>query len=126
MRPTTTKNAMLDGVTFTHVSVHSGFPGLTGANEITDSRVAVSVAAASGGIRALAAVPSCPIGAATTVRWFGFWNGSTFVDMAPNGGAVPRNFMSVGSTDLIYSSGHGYTDTQKIVFFGDTPPGGLT
>lgn len=128
--PVATKNNMLGGQTFTHASAHTDFPGSTGANEVTGgspayAQKAITINAASGGIRALNAsvafdVPAC------TVKWFGFWNGSTFVAAAPNGGATPKNFMSIASTDVVYSAGHGWSDTQKITFYNGTPPGGLT
>lgn len=126
--PSATKAAMLDGLTFTHASLHDGFPGSIGGNELTGgsyARKAIVVNAASGGQRVLNAavtfdVPAC------TVRWVGFWNGSTFVGCAPNGGATPKNFMGLASNDTIYAAGHGFSDTQKIVFYNGTPPGGLT
>jgi hypothetical protein len=34
--------------------------------------------------------------------------------------------MAIPSTDTVYSASHGWSDTQKIVFFNGTPPGGLT
>lgn len=123
--PTTTKNHMLDGQTFTHVGVHDGFPGTTGANEIASSQVAVSVAASSGGVRSLSATAGCAVSAGKTVRFFGFWNSGVFVGCAPNGGATPKNFMAIASTDTIYCAGHGYADTNKIVFIMGTPPAPL-
>jgi len=128
--PTSTKNAMLDGQAITLASLHTGFPGSTGANEVTGgtpsyAQKAVTINAASGGSRALNAavtfdVPAC------TVKWVGFWNGATYVGCAPNGGATPKNFMAVPSSDTVYSVAHGWSDTQKIVFFNGTPPTGLT
>jgi hypothetical protein len=50
--PTVTKNAALDGITFTHASLHSDYPGTTGANEISGgsyARKALSVSVSSGG-----------------------------------------------------------------------------
>jgi hypothetical protein len=124
-RPVTTKNALLSGLTFTDVSVHSAYPGTTGANEIASSvRAAIVVNAASGGSRALNAAANVSV-PASTVRWLGFWNGSTFVESAPNGGFTPRNFMSIASSDLIYSEAHGYSDTNQIVFFNGNPPAPL-
>lgn len=127
--PTATKNAMLAGQDIDAASVHSGFPGSTGANEITGgtpayARKAVSLAAASGGSRALAAsvtfdVPAC------TASWLNFWKAGVSVACAPNGGATPKNFMSIASTDTVYSAGHGWSDTQTIVFFNGTPPAPL-
>ena len=126
--PAATKNNMLNGQTFTEASLHDGFPGATGATEISGgsyARKAITINAASGGARALNAavvfdVPAC------TVRWIGFWNGATFVGSAPNGGAAPKNFMSVASTDVVYAAAHGYSDGQKIVLFNGTPPTGIS
>lgn len=128
--PAATKNNMLDGQTFTLASAHTDFPGSTGTNEVTGgtpayAQKAITINAASGGSRALNAsvafdVPAC------TVKWIGFWNSATFIGCAPNGGATPKNFMSIASTDTVYSAAHGYSDTQKIVFFNGTPPAGLT
>lgn len=127
--PSTTKNAMLDGLTINKASAHTGFPGTTGANEVTGGSPAyaqktIVMNAGSGGTRLLNAgvvfdVPAC------TVKWFGYWNSTTFLACAPNGGATPKNFMSIASSDLVYAAGHGYSDTQKIVFFDGTPPAPL-
>lgn len=127
--PTQTKNAMLDGQTINKASLHTGFPGTTGANEVTGgapayAQKAITMNAASGGSRLLNAgvtfdVPAC------TVKWVGYWNTSTFVACAPNGGATPKNFMAIASSDLIYAAGHAYADTQKIAFFDGTPPSPL-
>lgn len=124
---TTTKNVMLDGETIDAASLHSAFPGTTGASEISGgayARKAVTMNAASGGSRLLNAgvVFDVP---ASTVRWVGLWNGTTWVAAAPNGGATPKNFMSVASTDVVYAAAHGYSDTQKIVFYNGTPPAPL-
>lgn len=127
--PTATKNAWLNGQAFDFASLHTAYPGTTGANEVAGgapayARKAIVVNAAAGGSRLLNAavtfdVPAC------TVKWIGFWNAGVFVDAVPNGGATPKNFMAQPSTDLIYATGHGFADTQKIVFFG-VPPTGLT
>lgn len=128
--PTTTKNNLLNGQTFTDASLHTAFPGTTGASEVTGgapayARKAITINAASGGQRALNAavtfdVPAC------TVKWLGLWNSGVFVGTAPNGGATPKNFVSISSSDLVYCPAHGWGDTQKIAFFNGTPPGGLT
>lgn len=125
--PVATKNSRLNGVTYTQASLHDGFPGSTGANEITGggyARQNVTINAASGGQRALNAAVSFTVDA-ETIRWIGFWNAGTYLECAPNGGATPKNFIVVPSTNLIYATAHGYANTQKIVFVG-TPPGGLT
>ena len=127
--PTTTKNTMLDALTFTLASLHTAFPGTTGTNEVTGgapayAKKAITVNASSGGSRALNASVAFDV-PATTVRWVGFWNAGTFLGCAPNGGGTPRNFMSIASTDIVYSAAHGYSDTNKIVFFNGTPPAPL-
>lgn len=124
--PAATKNTMLSGLTIDGASLHSGFPGSIGANEISGAQQAVVFGSASGGVRTLtsavtfAGLPVC------TVKWVGFKSGASFLACAPNGGAVPKNFMAVPSSDMVYSVSHGYPDGQKVVFFNGTPPGGLT
>lgn len=127
--PTTTKNAMLDGQVFTQASLHTAFPGTTGANEVSGgapayARKAIAMGAAAGGQRTQAAPVTFDV-PATTVRWVGYWNAGTFIGTAPNGGATPKNFMSVPSSDLVYCTSHGWADGQKIVFFNGTPPAPL-
>ncbi len=83
------KNRMLDimdndtptGSRITHMSLHSGDPSTTGANEVTGgsyARQAVSFNAASGGsITTAAATSFAGLAAGTTVAWVGFWSAST-------------------------------------------------
>lgn len=127
--PVATKNNWLGGQAFDFASLHSAYPGTTGASEISGgapayARKAITINAASGGSRALNAAVTFDV-PASTVRWLGFWNAGVFIACAPNGGATPKNFMAIPSTDTVYSTTHGWSDTQKIVFFG-TPPTGLT
>lgn len=126
--PAATKNAALDGLTFTQASLHTGYPGTTGANEVTGGTYArknITMNAAAGGTRALNAAVTFDV-PASTIRFIGFWNAGTFIGYAPNGGATPKNFVNVASTDLIHCPSHGFSDTQKIVFLWGTAPGGLT
>jgi hypothetical protein len=72
------KNTMLDGLTVTYMSLHTGDPSTTGANEVTGgspayARKACTFNAASSGSRALNAdvtfdVPAC------TVAYVGYWS----------------------------------------------------
>ncbi len=127
--PSTTKAAMLDGLTINKASLHTGFPGNTGVNEVTGgtpayAQKAIVMNATSGGQRLLNAgvtfdVPAC------TVKWVGYWNSGTFLACAPNGGSTPKNFISIASSDLVYAPAHGFSDPQKIVFFDGTPPAPL-
>lgn len=126
--PVATKNGALNGIAVTHASLHSAFPGATGAYELSGSgyaQQAVTINTATGGVRLLNAAVSFAV-PASTVRWVGLWNGAAFVGAAPNGGATPRNFMGLASDDTVYAAGHGYANGQKIVFYAGTPPGGLT
>lgn len=127
---TVTKNAALDAQTFTLSSLHSAFPGTTGANEISGgtpayARKAITVNASSGGTRLLnaAIVHDVP---ASTVAWLGFYNVGAWVFAVPNGGATPKNFMAIPSEDKIYSAAHGYADNTTVVFYNGTPPTGFT
>ena len=120
------KNSALNGWQITHVSLHSDWPGTTGANELSGSpyaRTSISVGAATGGLRTAAqTVIYVP---ASTVNWIGWWDGTSFLFATPNGGATPKNFVAVASDDVIHSTGHGYANTDPIVFWGGTAPGGL-
>ena len=127
--PVATKNAWLNGQAFDFASLHTAYPGTTGANEVVGgapayARKAITINAASGGSRLLNAAVTFDV-PASTVRWLGFWNAGAFVGGCANGGATPKNFVAQPSSSLVYAPGHGWSDGQKIVFFG-IPPTGLT
>lgn len=129
MLPVATKDNMLNGQPFTQASLHTAFPGATGANEVSGgapayARKNITMAASSGGQRTQSASVTFDV-PVSTVRWVGFWNAAAFVGTAPNGGQTPKNFMAVASSDTIYSTAHGWADTQKITFFQGTPPAPL-
>jgi hypothetical protein len=127
--PATTRNAALDGVTITQLSAHSGFPGSTGANELTGTPYARKNAtfnAASGGLRVLAAPVVFDMPPSASVSYIGAWNGATFVGYAANGGAAPRNFVSQSTDDTIRSPGHPYTNGDKVAFIYGSAPAGIT
>lgn len=120
MYMTAAKNRMLNSLGVTHLSAHTSYPGTTGANEISGSRTALTVAPASGEV-AIGPSASLAIGAGNTVGWIGYWNSTEFVALSPNGGA-PKEFFAQVSTDLVHVAAHGWSDTQPIVFYGGTPP----
>jgi hypothetical protein len=125
---TAAKNTLLNAITPDAISAHSGFPGNTGANELAGSgytRGVGSFNAASGAVRTLTAAVNVTIGTGQTVRWLGIWQGGSFLGYSPNGGN-PKEFVVSISTDVVTCLSHGYVDTQKIVFYGDTTPAGLT
>lgn len=80
-----TRNAMLDSLTVTHASLHTGDPGTTGNNEVTGgtySRQVVTMGTASNGTRSATNQPVFNIPAATTVSYIGLWNNTTFLGSA--------------------------------------------
>lgn len=118
---------MLDAVTIDSMSLHSGFPGATGANELTGggyARQTTDFNAASGAVRTLSAAETFTVGAGHTVRWVGLWLATTFRGYSPNGGS-PQEFAVNISTDVVTCVGHGFSDTNTIVFYGGTVPSPL-
>lgn len=128
------KNTMLDAlrVLMTHASLHSSFPGLTGTNEITGGsyvRKATTYGASASGQTDLSAAALFDVPAGATVAWVGAWgalSGGTFYGYAPNGSTGVQEFTADATTDVVTSPAHGFTDGQTVVFYGGTPPGGLT
>lgn len=109
-------------------SLHAGFPGTTGANEVTGgsyARQSIAFGVSSGGIRAQIGAEVFSVPASSTVRWVGYWQSGNWLFAVPAGGAAPKNFVSLASSDMVYSPAHGWSDGQKVVFFNGTPPGGL-
>ncbi len=128
--PVSTKDNMLNGQSFSQLSLHTAYPGTTGASEVSGgipayARKAITLFSASGGqrVNTVSIVFDVP---STTVRWVGAWNGATFIGGAPNGGATPKQFGVVTSTNRVVSTAHAFAANQKITFFNGTPPGGLT
>ncbi len=125
----TAKNTMLNALSIDTCSLHTAFPGLTGANEVSGgspayARVSVSFAAAAGGSRALSAAATFNV-PATTVRWFGFWSSGVWVGYAANGGAQLLYVVDTVNNN-VRSPAHGLANGQKIVFFNGTVPAPLT
>lgn len=130
MFTTACKNNMLDAASLALASLHSGFPGQTGVNEIFGgspayARKAITVSAASGGLRALAVAVTFDV-PPSTIRWIGFWGtgSAQFQGYSPNGGN-PREFFTDIALNVINLAAHGFASGQKVVFYNDTIPGGL-
>lgn len=129
---TAARNAMLGGFTGTHLSAHTAYSS-SGANEVTGgspayARKSVTYAAASGEARAASNTPTFDIPASTTVRFIGMWDAVTagnFLGMIANGGDE-KEFSVDLTADTVKVPAHGWSADQKIVFVGDTVPGGLT
>lgn len=128
------RNAALGGVGVTHASLHSGFPGNNGANEISGgspayARKSVTFDAASGGSRAQSGTAVFDVPGSTTVRHIGFWTaltGGTFLGYHPIGGQTAREFVTDLAGDTLRSNSHGYANGDQVVVCGDTVQGGLT
>jgi len=80
------RNRATDGVagTVTHVSLHSGDPGTTGANELAAgtagyARVAKAYGTSSGGTADLASAAVFDVSGGDTVSHWGAWDGTTFL-----------------------------------------------
>lgn len=130
MFTTYAKNLMLSALAVDFLSAHDGYPGLTGANEISGgtpayARKAVTFGAASGGVRTTSGSVAFDIPAGKTVRWVSAWQGGNYVGCAPSGG-TPLEFTVDPATDTFRSPGHGLADTNTVVVYNGSAPGGLT
>lgn len=125
-----TVNSMLDSVTFDLCSLHTAYSA-SGANEVAGgapayARKAITVAAAAARARAASSAPLFDV-PATTVRFVGLWTnaGTVFRGMFANGG-TEKGFQVDVTNNKILLEAHGYADGDKVVFYGGTPPTGLT
>lgn len=133
MLTTSGKNQLLDSTDVTHAGLHSGFPGDSGSNELSGgtpayARKSITFGSASAGSKATTGTAVFDVAAGSTVRWIGFWSAVTAGNCracAPNGGS-PKEFSVDLTNNRILCEGHGYSADQKIVFYGGTPPTGLT
>lgn len=126
-----TVNAMLDSQTLNQASLHTAY-STTGANEVTGgspayARKSITMAAAASRARASSTSPVFDVPAATTVRWIGLWDstGPTFKGMFANGGSE-KGFQVDVTNNRIMCENHGLVNDDKVVFYGGTPPTGLT
>lgn len=127
------RNQLLDATDITYMGLHTAYPGESGTSEVTGgspayARKSVTFSAASGGVKATSNGPIFDVPAGTTVRWIGFWTALTVGScraVAPNG-AAPKEFQVDLTNNRILCEAHGYTGDQKIVFYGGTPPTGLS
>ncbi|MGZ5078613.1 MAG: phage tail fiber protein [Usitatibacter sp.] len=133
MYSTAAKNSMLNAIGITHLSLHDGYPGTTGTNELTGgspayARKSVTFASASGGSKASSTTPVFDVPAGKTVRWIGYWDALTsgnFLGAVPNGGSEKEFTTDIAGSKLL-SNAHGYANGDKVVLSGTTPPTGLT
>lgn len=126
-----TVNTMLDAVTYDLCSLHSAYSA-TGANELTGgspayARKAITIAAAGSRARAASTQPVFDVAAASVVAFVGLWTnaGTVFRGMFANGG-TEKGFQVDVTNNKILCEAHGLVDTNNVVFYGGTPPTGLT
>ncbi|HAK63584.1 MAG TPA: hypothetical protein DCO82_10140, partial [Alphaproteobacteria bacterium] len=117
----------------THASLHDGFPGNSGANEITGgspayARKAVTKNAAASRALTFTANPVFDVASGVTVRWWGGWTASTAGTCLAYGpvGGTPFEFICDLTAETVIAPAHGLSNGQMIVFYGGTVPGGLT
>lgn len=135
MLTTLGKNAMLNGATIYTVSLHTAYSAI-GASEVTGgspayARKNVTFAAASAGSRAMSSTPEFDIPAGTTVSFVGIWGGGSpedlYVVVALGGSEKEFWVETLGSPEgVIGCPSHGYSNGNRVVFYGGTPPTGLT
>lgn len=121
----------------THLSLHDGDPGTTGANEISGGSPAYARESATWDPAAsrqvdIATGVSFDVPASTTVLWVGMWSqssGGTYYGAIPVG-AGPRKWFNMpdATDDIIYSEAHGYSNGDTVVVFAGSGglPGGLS
>lgn len=129
------KNVMLNhlGTLAVFASLHSAYPGDSGANEIAGGSPAYARKAKTWNAAAAASMddsnaPTFDVPAATTVGWIGFWSAvtaGTFYGYGPAGGTPLRYTVDL-PTDVFTAAAHGLIDTNKIVFMNGAAPTGLT
>lgn len=134
MLSTVAKNHMLEGLLPADVSLHTAY-STSGANEVTGgspayARKAITFSAASGGSKASSSSPTLDVPAATTVNFIGLWgtgSPSQFIAMIPVGGTEKEFEVSLGSPETTFTvPAHGYSNDDRVVFIGGTPPTGFT
>jgi len=121
------------------ISLHDGYPGTNGANELATNqgspfygRLQANFGAASDGVRAITAALVFNVYTGKTVRWHGRWTAETsgsLLEVQPCG-AQEKTFQVQG-TDTILAPGHGYANStgpapSLVVFWGPGTPTGIT
>lgn len=125
------------GAAVTHASLHSAYPGTTGANEMvggTYARQAVTWEAVAGtelaGSLDMTNAPAFTgLPAAAVVAWIGQWtavSGGTFMAWSPAGGGARKPFaIADDTTDVLAAEDHGFSNADTVVVWGTVLPTGL-
>lgn len=121
------QNALLSsglGNLVTHISLHTGDPSTTGANEATGgspayARKAVTWAAAASGQRSNNAALTFDVPAGT-YQYAGMWDALTvgnFYGYFPLGGFTPMTANIDAATDVFTSFAHGLVNTNQVLVY---------
>lgn len=123
------KKRMLNAITPDTMRLHTGYPGLTGANELSGGAPAYAAKACSYGLssageaRVLSAAVVFDV-PASTILWASCWQGAELQYIAPTAGS-PFEFVADTAANTIKAPSHGLADNERVVFYFN-PPGGLT
>lgn len=127
----TAVNTALDAIVVNLASLHSAYSA-TGLNELTGgspayAKKAITIGAAASRARASSTQPVFDVAAGSTVAFIGLWEtaGTVFKGMFANGG-TEKGFQVDVTNNKILCEAHGLVDTNNVVFYGGTPPTGLT
>jgi hypothetical protein len=124
-----------------HISLHSAFPGATGANEISGGGPAYErylvewvAPVTAGSLQAAPLLPRFNIPPSTTLAWAGFWNDEVAADPAnffgfmPLGASSPVLATGLMDDNIFTAPGHPLVDGDTAVLLDTmgTLPGGIT
>ncbi len=132
-------NAILDtlGGRFDLSSLHTAFPGSTGASEVSGgsyARQSITWAAAASRNLNSSNAPAFSVPATNTVVWAGFWESTpspdTYQGYLPLKQAAdwgPLSFqVGITANTIIVETGALPANDDRVVFYNGTPPTGLT
>lgn len=128
------RNSQCDGLAavVAFLSLHSGDPSTTGANELTGgspayARKSVTWAASASGQKASSNSQVFDVAAGSTVTHVGFWSlvtGGTFYGYYPVGNQTPLAATFAAGTDTFTSYAHGLSNTNQGLLY-DVQAAGL-
>lgn len=116
------RTVLLDAMPLDYASLHSAFPGDTGASEVS-ARIAAGWQPASVDKRTAVAAPlAFSLAEGESAAWIGWWDapvGGTLLAYGALGGAE-REYSVDRGQNRILCKGHGFTNSQPIVFYAGT------
>ncbi len=117
-------------------SLHTAFPGSTGASEVTGgtyARVAPTWASAASRNVSTSATITFNVPSGNTVVWSGYWDTvpspdvyQGYLPLKQSGDWGPLSFQVNQTANEILIEGSGVANDDRIVFYNGTPPTGLT